>query len=142
MITEFKDKYAFLSNFYIDENGFCIENHYQASKFLDNETKQKVLKMKPGEAKRFAHKEENQSKIRPDWSDVNLKLMSDFIRQKFYNIRLRQMLLDTEDERLIEGNYWHDNFYGSCKCKKCGFNGENHLGKLLMKERDIQKCLI
>jgi hypothetical protein len=37
---------------------------------------------------------------------------------------------------LIEGNWWHDNFYGSCTCNKCVNKGENNLGKILMKIRE------
>ena len=42
------------------------------------------------------------------------------------------MLLSTGDVAIIEGNYWHDNFYGQCTCEKCAGKGKNKLGKLLM----------
>ena len=48
---------------------------------------------------------------------------------------LKEMLLQTGDEELVEGNYWHDVYFGVCSCPKCGNKGENHLGKLLMKIR-------
>lgn len=32
---------------------------------------------------------------------------------------------------------WHDNFWGNCTCVKCeNIEGQNWLGKLLMKVRD------
>ena len=57
---------------------------------------------------------------------------------KFYqNPELLQKLIDTGDEELVEGNTWHDNFWGNCTCEKCrDIPGENHLGKILM---DIRK---
>jgi predicted NAD-dependent protein-ADP-ribosyltransferase YbiA (DUF1768 family) len=45
------------------------------------------------------------------------------------------MLLSTGDMELTEGNWWHDNFYGSCSCVKCGGKGQNNLGKILMDVR-------
>ena len=61
------------------------------------------------------------------------------LRQKYAKDPLRQMLLDTGDAILIEGNFWHDNFFGSCTCPKCGNKGQNNLGKLLMQIRDEMK---
>lgn len=53
------------------------------------------------------------------------------------NISLKELLLETNDCYLIEGNYWHDNIWGICYCKKCeNIKGENRLGKLLMKIRN------
>ena len=40
------------------------------------------------------------------------------------------------DIMLIEGNYWHDNYWGNCLCPKCKeIEGQNQLGKILMKVR-------
>ena len=34
---------------------------------------------------------------------------------------------------LLEGNYWHDNYWGDCKCKTCEkTEGQNKLGRILM----------
>ena len=47
------------------------------------------------------------------------------------------MLLLTGGAELIEGNHWHDNFWGICTCDKCwDKRQENQLGKLLMKIRN------
>jgi predicted NAD-dependent protein-ADP-ribosyltransferase YbiA (DUF1768 family) len=43
---------------------------------------------------------------------------------------MREMLLLTGDCELVEGNTWGDKFWGVCDGE-----GENHLGKLLMKIR-------
>ena len=73
--------------------------------------------------------------VRSDWDDIKLKVMEFALRQKFKDEDLKQMLIDTGSEELIEGNTWHDNFWGICSCSKCG-KGQNNLGKLLMKIRE------
>jgi len=45
---------------------------------------------------------------------------------------LRQQLLDTGDQRLVEGNKWGDIYWGVCK--GCG---RNQLGKTLMRAREM-----
>ena len=57
--------------------------------------------------------------------------MSWAVREKFNNNdELKEMLISTGDEELIEGNHWHDVFWGICNGK-----GENNLGKILMQVR-------
>ena len=65
--------------------------------------------------------------------------MEELLRLKFAQPYLRDLLIATGEQKLIEGNYWHDNFWGSCSCEKCGDKGENHLGRLLMKLRSEYK---
>ena len=69
--------------------------------------------------------------------------MEDYLTCKFAIPELREKLLATKDAELIEGNWWHDNFWGNCLCSKCkDIQGKNMLGKLLMKEREqIKKAL-
>jgi predicted NAD-dependent protein-ADP-ribosyltransferase YbiA (DUF1768 family) len=57
------------------------------------------------------------------------------IREKFKNEELKQLLNETGDEELVEGNWWHDNFFGVCTCEPCKGSGQNNLGKILMKIR-------
>ena len=57
-----------------------------------------------------------------------------FLEQKFSNPQLRQMLVDTGDEELIEGNTWGDVIWGVYKGV-----GTNWLGKLLMEIREKAK---
>ena len=61
------------------------------------------------------------------------------VREKFKDIKLVEMLLETGDLELIEGNDWHDVYYGKCSCHKCNVSGENYLGKILMKIREELK---
>lgn len=64
---------------------------------------------------------------------MKLGVMEEIIRAKFVqNPDLRQKLVDTGDLELMEGNYWHDTFWGvDCKSGK----GKNHLGIILMQIR-------
>lgn len=66
--------------------------------------------------------------------------MEEILKCKFSNENLEKKLLATGDTELIEGNYWHDNFWGQCYCSRCKYIiGHNHLGKLLVKIRnDLQ----
>jgi ribA/ribD-fused uncharacterized protein len=70
-------------------------------------------------------------KIRKDWDSKKLEVMNWGVREKFNNnSTLRELLLSTGDEELIEGNHWKDTFWGVCDGK-----GKNHLGKILMEVR-------
>ena len=44
--------------------------------------------------------------------------MADFLIQKFKIPTMRQSLVDTGDIIIIEGNIWHDNFWGNCICDR------------------------
>lgn len=67
----------------------------------------------------------------PDWEDEKLEIMFDLVRMKFEDRELRERLLATGDEELIEGNWWGDTFWGVCKGE-----GKNALGKILMTVRE------
>ena len=58
------------------------------------------------------------------------------------NENLRQILLSTKDEELVEDTTgWHDNIWGDCSCPKCQYiKGRNKLGKILMQVRDEIKA--
>lgn len=137
-ITSFRDEYFFLSNFYIcdiEYNGFkytSVEAAFQAQKCLDKNVMAEFTTMTPGQAKKCGCK----VKLREDWESVKINIMEEIVRVKFTsNGELKQMLLDTQDMELIEGNNWNDRFWGVCKGK-----GQNNLGKILMKIRDeLQK---
>lgn len=110
----------------------CVENAYQAAKFLDKTQQIQFSKKSPYETK--AYWEENKN-YRPDWNDIKLNVMKDLIWQKFSNSKeLTQMLLDTQDAILEEGNDWDDTFWGVCNGV-----GENNLGKILMAARERLK---
>lgn len=127
-ITEFRDKYAFLSNFYpcvIHYAGYTFQNSeaaFQAAKCPARMAE--FCHLDPSAAKKFGRKVD----IRPDWEEVKEKVMLEICWAKFtQNPELRDRLLATGDRELIEGNTWGDRIWGVC-----GGVGENKLGKILM----------
>lgn len=60
--------------------------------------------------------------------------MRDLVQDKFAeHPRLAQLLLDTGDALLIEGNNWGDSFWGVTR--NGDGDGANYLGKILMEIR-------
>ena len=139
MIDFFDGEYAFLSNFYnascIFEEKFypTVEHAFQAAKSLDQAERDWIAAAgSPGLAKRLGRR----VNLRSDWEKVKFDVMEECLRSKFADPVLKQKLLATGDEELVEGNYWHDNTYGNCSCEKCkDIIGRNMLGNILMKLR-------
>ena len=134
-IAEFQGDYRFLSNFYPAEVVFegiaypTVEHAYQSAKTLDMDERKRIAALKtPAEAKTEGRK----LKLRDDWETVKFTVMEDCVRYKFtHNGELRDKLLATGDKILEEGNTWGDRIWGVYQGQ-----GENHLGKILMKIRD------
>ena len=80
--------------------------------------------------------------MRRDWDKIKVDVMRDLLRDKFEDPNLRQMLLATYPNDLIEGNTWHDQFWGDCECPKHeNTMGMNWLGTLLMEIREeLRSC--
>ena len=139
MIYKFADKYEFLSSFYsvnirLNSKEYkTVEHAYQSNKTKD-ESEHEWVRNAPtaSKAKSFGKK----VRERKNWNDIKYRLMLKLVRMKFKHPELREMLLETGNEEIVEGNYWHDNSFGNCTCSKCEkIEGENHLGKILMKVR-------
>lgn len=151
-ITTFRGKYAFLSNFYscvIRYNGATynsVECAFQAQKcpsmidmFRNMGTQEAASHsrkpiIEPGEAKRLGRK----VYIRQDWEDIKERIMLELLVAKFdQNADLKHQLLETGMATLIEGNTWHDNYWGVCQCPNCVLKvHRNRLGVLLTEIRD------
>ena len=138
-IDKFIDEEYFLSNFYIHPfnwNGKeykSSEHAFQAYK-ADNEAEHEWIRLMdtPGKAKRNG----SLVRMKKDWEKIKEDVMFEILRVKFSDPVLKQKLIETKNYELIEGNYWHDNFYGNCTCQNCkSIVGENKLGKMLMKIR-------
>lgn len=137
MITEFKGKYGFLSNFaastiqYGAHSYPSVEHLFQALKTL-NFSKREYIKNSP--SPEIAKQRGRQVILRPDWEKIKDKWMMVIVKAKFdQNIHLQQKLLVTFPSTLVEGNYWHDNYWGNCLCDRCGqIEGQNRLGEILM----------
>lgn len=136
-ILEFSGEYRFLSNFYPSKVTYnnidfsYVETAFVAAKTLSTTTQLYISGLKPYEAKKYGRMIE----LRPDWNTYRLEVMKDLLRQKFQKgSEPGNKLEETGDCQLVEGNWWHDTFWGVCN----GF-GENNLGKLLMKIREELK---
>lgn len=139
-INSFQGDYFFLSNYAparVRLNGLefpTVEHAYQAAKTLEAGAREKIRAAStPGLAKKMGSKLAK----RPDWPEVKVEIMRDLIRQKFeQHPELQERLLATGGAELVEGNTWHDNFWGDCHCPRCAAEpGQNHLGRLLMEMR-------
>lgn len=135
MIDSFKGKYAFLSNFYpcaIEHEGRIwktAEHAFQAAKTQLPIIKDAIQKaLTPYEAKRLGRT--RMTLLVDNWDLIKVGVMTDILHLKFQIPKLKQLLLDTGDEELVEGNNWNDGFWG-----KCNGAGLNHLGRSLMKVR-------
>ena len=133
-IEGFFSEFRFLSNFYpslIFTSGLSwptVEHAYQAHKTWNMEERKKISQLAtPGQAKRAGQKLE----LREDWEEAKLNVMKMLISRKFEGSPLRQALLETHPFELEETNNWGDIFWGVCDGV-----GENHLGKILMQERE------
>jgi ribA/ribD-fused uncharacterized protein len=143
MINDFRGEYRFLSNFHechVNYGGLSYtssEAAFQAQKAPNLAARLRFATMEPVVAK----KEGKLLALPPNWDHEKLYIMSEIVRAKFaQNGTLRTMLTSTIPHDLVEGNWWHDDFWGTCNCggKKpgCGIgNGKNWLGRILMAER-------
>lgn len=133
-ILKFEDDYHFLSNFYEKPVRYrsrlwpTSEHAYQAMKSLDFYTQELI---RHASSARKAKKLGRLIEIREDWDEIKVSIMREIVHEKFKDRELRQKLLDTGDQELVEGNWWGDIFYGVYNAI-----GENWLGRILMDERE------
>lgn len=134
MIDSFRGEYYFLSNFYnckVTFEGITYLNNeaaFQSIKTLDMAERKKFADMDPSTAKRAGRR----VSLRSDWEEIKVGVMYDICKAKFtQNEELREKLLATGDEELVEGNDWGDRIWG-----KVNGVGANNLGKILMRIRE------
>ena len=141
MIKSFRNQYFFLSNFYdLERNhGFSItlnghdcrtsEHAYQMMKFKDKGIIREIVNAKnAGQAKGLARKYKD--KVRDGWHEKKVEIMRQILEVKFSNNNLKELLINTGSDDLVEGNTHGDTFWGVV-----GTTGKNHLGNLLMEIR-------
>jgi ribA/ribD-fused uncharacterized protein len=137
------------SNFYIEPDNTTVENEFQAEKTLDLREKAEILTIcdaegiiTPGRAKSLGRK----VNLRRDWESVKIDVMRGLVlRKALDHAEFVDWLLESGDELIVEGNWWHDNFWGRCFCKKCEHGrdarglaeAKNHLGLILMEVRTV-----
>ena len=134
MIGEFRGKTRWLSNFHeapiiYDGMLFATTEHaYQAAKTTCiGERSQIAFCETPAKAK----KEGTKVTLREDWEEIKLNIMLEINRIKYNSYpELKELLISTRGEELVEGNNWGDEYWGKVNGK-----GENHLGRILMQIR-------
>jgi len=142
IINSFNGDFGFLSNFsphsFVDRWGIewqTSEHYYQAAK-TNNRTHKVIIGRctTPGKAKKAGQKVE----LVENWKNKKVSVMYRVLKMKFdQNLDIQQKLKSTFEYKLIEGNYWHDNYWGNCFCDKCKkIIGQNYLGNILMIIRD------
>lgn len=139
-IDSFQCEYEFLSNFYegrdqiIRDEGLSyksVEAAFQAAKTLSKKMRKVFTELSPSAAKYLGRHIE----LRDDWESIKDDVMLRLVTYKFtHSEGLRELLLDTEDAELIEGNWWNDKYWGVCNGE-----GQNKLGKILMQVREKLK---
>lgn len=151
-IDSFSGEWDFLSNFHTYPISYrnilfkSTEHAYQADKFADDE-KRRIFSLDfnpnltAGQSKRLGLK---MKPLRDNWDADKLNVMRAVLIEKFTPMEMRLKLASTGHAELVEGNYWHDTYWGVCdgsgQHKKCPGHapyGENHLGKLLMEVRTL-----
>lgn len=138
-IENFHDSHYFLSNFYIapmkiDGKSFQTNEHFfQASKASDEAMFELVRLAKTAAQTKKLGRE---IPMRKNWENIKNEVMLKGLRAKFALPEMRALLLETGDATLIEGNNWHDRYWGRCDCAQHGGAGENWLGRLLMQVRE------
>lgn len=144
VIDFFDGEHRFLSNF----SGYAtsldgvsyktVEHAYQAAKTLNLAWREEIrIQGTPGAAKRMGRL----VPLRGGWDQIKVDVMQNLLWEKFAEDSVvASLLLKTHPSILIEGNTWHDRFWGVCSCARCEGVGQNHLGRLLMKQRDMLKA--
>lgn len=134
VIKSFRGEHDFLSNFFqasVEVDGVLyptVEHAFQAAKTLNVEHRRMIQQARTaGEAKKLGRR----VALRRDWEEVKLGTLEGLVRQKFSNPGLSDKLASTFPANIVEGNYWHDTFYGVCFCERHDGTGENHLGIIL-----------
>lgn len=133
IIAGFKGDYRWLSNFErcnIYYKGIIYKSSeaaYQAQKTLNIQAREIFAKLDARESKALA----KSLKVRGDWEDVKLQIMEEICRVKFNLPKFKSRLVDTGNMQIVESNHWGDVFWGQCDGQ-----GENHLGKIIMKIRE------
>ncbi len=139
-VPEFRGEHFFLSNFFVAPFVYdrvrynTVEAAFQAAKCASPGDRMQFASLDPGRAKHLGRR----VALRSDWEQVKDGVMLELVRAKFsQNPDLKEALLATGDKELVEGNDWHDNYWGRCRCPKCrGKSARNQLGRTLMAIRE------
>jgi predicted NAD-dependent protein-ADP-ribosyltransferase YbiA (DUF1768 family) len=119
-----------------------VENAYQAAKCQWKDDKCLMVNASPSESKQLVKEVvcvDNFNRIGTMEALLYQKFGVDMslAQMSMSHANLQVKLLNTGREIIIEGNTWHDNFWGNCTCSRCIHTpGANVLGSLLMHVRE------
>lgn len=141
-IMRFSGAFSYLSNFYpspvVTGDGFTYptaEHAFQAAKTIDAKQRARICSAPtPGEAKSAG----GSVRLRPGWDGMRKRVMLRVVQVKFSpDTELAGWLCATGESLLVEGNTWHDQYWGDCNCGRgaCSGPGNNYLGRILMAVR-------
>lgn len=149
LIDCFDEEHDFLSNFAqcnitMDNLTYAsVEHAYQAAKSYDRTYRLSIAALphhRAGKAKRLGSKRGMKKagiRLREDWDRVKVDIMTMLLKQKFTQEPFRSKLIKTVGCKLIEGNTWHDNYWGDCECTTCeAIPGKNILGQRIVQVRN------
>ena len=133
-VTHFRNTHAFLSNFHpcpvvLDGVTYpSVEHAYVAAKTTNPSERAHIATLATPAA---AKKAGRSLRPRDNWSEIRVGIMRDLLQQKFAQEPFKALLLSTGKAAIVEGNDWHDIFWGRCNCPTHRGMGENILGKLI-----------
>ncbi|MDC8973994.1 NADAR family protein [Mycobacterium marinum] len=140
VIDRFRGEHFFLSNFYpaiTPHRGRVFpssEHAYMAAKTNDSDAIAAILAAAdPAEAQRIGRA----APLIDGWEQQRFAVMEEIVTAKFtHNPDLAERLAVTTGALLVEGNDWHDQTWGSCRCDEHRDTpGANALGVILMTVR-------
>ncbi len=132
---EFTNFYMGNEDIIIDDKPWRTSEHYfQAQKFIGTSYEEVIRNLdRPREAFEFSRRPEVARWRRGDWEEIKRKIMYKALLAKFsQNSDLRKKLVGTGSRELVEHSP-HDSYWGDGPNRR----GQNHLGKLLMKIREL-----
>ena len=144
-IVGFKGDYDYLSNDFLLIHPYhrpiafgklwfpSVTHAFEASKTRDLEARKRISLASDARVARMMAKMTLQVS---DWQEQQLPLMEQLVMDKFLrNQRLMLALLRTEDKPLVHTDFYRDTFWGAVENADGVWEGENHLGKILMRVR-------
>ncbi|GJO37380.1 hypothetical protein NJB1604_02060 [Mycobacterium marinum] len=140
VIDRFRSEHFFLSNFYPATTPYrghlfpSSEHAYMAAKTGDAGAIEEILaSADSAEAQRIGRA----APLVDGWEQRRFAVMEEIVTAKFnHNPDLAERLAATTGVLLVEGNDWHDQTWGSCRCDEHrNTPGVNALGVILMTVR-------
>ncbi len=129
-----------LSNGYIEPDGSFVEREYHAARATHQEDADRIMACTEPFGEGGSKKLGRAVPHREDWEEVRYQVMLVLVVRKFLDHpELAAELLGTGEALLVEGNTWHDQTWGDCRCGRpeCAEPGLNLLGQILMSVREM-----